>query len=140
MPGFRLRAQEAADIATYLLSLRNDRFEQYAFEMNESRKGMADDLVFTLLSSLRSERRSRSIMRDEGGELTNMLVSLLESSKVIGGHQQAYDLISPLSLEEKKLVWLGNKVIAHYGCYACHEIAGFDTTTPPGTDLSDWAA
>ena len=140
MPSFRLREQEAADITTYLLSLRDDRFEQYEFEMNESRKLMADDLMYTLLSALRSERRSRSIMRDEGGELTNMLVSLLESSKVIGGHQQAYDLISPLSLEEKKLVWLGNKVIAHYGCYACHEIAGFETTTPPGTDLSEWAA
>ena len=140
MPSFRLSEREAADIATYLLSLRDDRFEQHEFELTESRETMADELVFTLLSALRSERRSRSIMRDEGSELTNMLVSLLESSEVIGGHQIAYDLISSLSLDEKKLVWLGNKTIAHYGCYACHKIAGFETTTPPGTNLSEWAA
>jgi len=137
MPNLRLSEQEAADVAAYLMTLKYDGFAQFEFAMDASRKAMADDLVFMRLSSLRSERRSRAIMRDENGELTNMLVSLLEGSF---GRQDAYDLISPLDLEEKKMVWLGNKSIAHYGCYACHKISGFEGTTPPGTDLTKWAA
>ena len=44
-----------------------------------------------------------------------------------------------MNLLDKKLMYLGNKAISHYGCYACHNIRGFETTTPPGTDLSIWA-
>jgi len=75
-------------------------------------------------------------MADEGGELANMLVSLLRGSL---GEQAAYDVIRPMSLEDKKLMYLGNKMIGHYGCYACHKIPGFEETTPPGTDLSNWS-
>jgi hypothetical protein len=117
---------------------------------------MADDLMFNLLASQRSERRSRAVMNDDGGELTNMLVSYLRSSlgeraasgmvppmsiedKKRLGEQAAYDLIRPMSLEDKKLMYLGNKMIGHYGCYACHKIPGFEETTPPGTELTAWA-
>ena len=136
MPSLRLTPTEAADIATYLLTLKKDDFEQKEFPLDATARRMADDLMFTLLSAQRSERRSRAIMNDEGGELAAMLVALLRSSL---GEQPAYDLVSPMSLEDKKLMFLGNKMIAHYGCYACHQIRGFEETTPPGTELTTWA-
>jgi len=135
MPSLRLRPAEAADIAAYLAALKNDEFPQGVFEMDASRRQMGDDLIFSLLSSQRSERRSREILNDEGGELTGMLVAVLKAPL---GEQEAYDLVRPMTLEDKKLVYLGNKMIAHYGCYACHKIPGFEETTPPGTDLSLW--
>ncbi len=143
MPSMRLRPSEAADIAAYLMTLQNDDFLQGEFDLSPRSPEIAvedstvhyDDLVFMLLNSQRSERRSRAIMQDAGGELTEMLVALLRSSL---GPQEAYDLISPMSLEDKKLMYLGNKMISHYGCYACHSIPGFETATPPGTDLSNW--
>ncbi|MCH7884697.1 MAG: c-type cytochrome [Planctomycetes bacterium] len=136
MPKMRLTPAEAADLAVYLLSLKYDGFEQREFEVDEKRARMADSLIFAILSSQRSERRSRMIMADEGGELTEMLVALLKSAK---GQQEAYDLIRPMSLQGKKQMFLGNKMISHYGCYACHTIPGFKDATPPGTDLSKWA-
>lgn len=136
MPGMRLTPGEAADIAAYLLTLQNHDFEQSEFELSAARQTMADDLVFTLLTAQRSRSRSRAIMNDEGSELTDMLVSLLASSL---GRQEAYDLIRPMSIADKKLMLLGNKMIAHYGCYTCHTIPAFEHTTPPGTDLSTWA-
>ncbi len=32
---------------------------------------------------------------------------------------------------------LGQRVINRYGCYSCHEIKGFETTQPIGTELSE---
>ncbi len=138
MPNMRLTPAEAADLTAYLLTLKNDDFEQGEFELDEARQRKADELVFILLSAQRSAGRSRAIMKDEGGELSDMLISLLKSSREIN-EEQATQLIDPMSLLDKKLMYLGNKMISHYGCYACHEIPGFETTTPPGTDMSAWA-
>ena len=30
------------------------------------------------------------------------------------------------------------KMISHYGCYACHNVTGFEDASRPGTDQSDW--
>src|SRR6185436_7048030 len=32
---------------------------------------------------------------------------------------------------------LGQRVIARYGCFSCHEIKGFEKTQPIGTELSE---
>jgi len=37
---------------------------------------------------------------------------------------------------EAKLVLLGEKMIAHQGCFACHDIKGFEDAKPIGTELS----
>ncbi len=144
MPSLRLNPQEASDIATYLLTLKNDEFVQAEFPMDESAKEMADELIFQLLAAQRSERRSRAVMEDEGGELSDMLVAGLKSSPEFGldeptRMENAKKLVSSMSKEEKRITFLGSKMIGHYGCYACHSIAGFETTTPPGTDLTTWA-
>jgi cbb3-type cytochrome oxidase cytochrome c subunit len=36
-----------------------------------------------------------------------------------------------------KQIALGQKVINRYGCYSCHQIKGFETTQPIGTELSE---
>lgn len=156
MPSLRLLPGEAADIASYLLTLKREDYDTKEFEVNDASKKMADDLMFSILASQRSERRSLSVMKDEGDELTKMLVATLKTSfgkravkeqelrvtseeeKSIG-EQVAYDLIRPMTLEDKKSVFLGSKMIGHYGCYACHIIPGFEETTPPGTELTTWA-
>jgi len=156
MPSLRLSPAEAADIATYLMTFKKDDFVQKEFPTDGAAKRMADELMFNLLAAQRSERRSRAIMDDDMNELTDMLVSYLRSSlgeraaygvmppmsaedKKRLGEQAAYDLVRPMSLADKRLMYLGNKMIGHYGCYACHKIPGFEETTPPGTDLSNWA-
>lgn len=136
MPSLRLSPAEAADLTAYLMTLTNKDFRQGQFELDADRRQMADKIILTLLSAQRSEARSHAIMKDEGGELTDMLVTLLTSSM---GRDRAYDLIRPMDVDEKKLMFLGNKMIAHYGCYTCHKIRGFEKTTPVGTDLSNWA-
>ena len=36
-----------------------------------------------------------------------------------------------------KEVYVGEKLIAHYGCFACHKIPGFEDAKPIGTELTE---
>ena len=38
----------------------------------------------------------------------------------------------------QELSYAGEKLIGHYGCYACHAISGFEDAKPIGTELSEW--
>lgn len=38
----------------------------------------------------------------------------------------------------RKLMYLGRKSIARYGCSGCHDIPGFEVPVPIGVPLSDW--
>ncbi len=44
--------------------------------------------------------------------------------------------LAKMSLNEK-LVYSGKKLISQYGCYACHDITGFDGAKPIGTALTE---
>ena len=37
----------------------------------------------------------------------------------------------------QKLEYAGERLISQYGCFACHDIAGFEDTQPIGTELTD---
>lgn len=46
-----------------------------------------------------------------------------------------------LSAEEKHrrlLLYVGRRTVSRYGCYGCHDIAGFEEARPIGTALQDW--
>ncbi len=44
--------------------------------------------------------------------------------------------LSRMDLHAKE-VYTGEKLIAHYGCYACHRIPGFEEAKPIGTELTE---
>ncbi len=44
----------------------------------------------------------------------------------------------PATMERKKLMYVGRKAIAKYGCYGCHDIPGFEGAKPIGAGLADW--
>ena len=48
---------------------------------------------------------------------------------------QVDERISNMNISEK-LNYAGEKLIGHYGCYSCHNIAGFEDKKPIGTSLS----
>lgn len=39
---------------------------------------------------------------------------------------------------QMKLEYVGRKVISRYGCYACHDMPGYETARPIGVALQDW--
>ena len=48
----------------------------------------------------------------------------------------AREQLSGMSRTEK-LEYTGERLIGQYGCYACHDIAGFESAQPIGTELTD---
>ncbi|HYN19413.1 MAG TPA: c-type cytochrome, partial [Thermoanaerobaculia bacterium] len=48
----------------------------------------------------------------------------------------AKDALSKMDLAAKE-VYSGEKLIAHYGCFACHDIPGFEDAKPIGTELTE---
>ncbi len=50
--------------------------------------------------------------------------------------KDAEEQLAKMSLQDK-LTFSGEKLIAHYGCYACHNIKRFDNAKPIGTELTE---
>jgi mono/diheme cytochrome c family protein len=46
--------------------------------------------------------------------------------------------VAAMDKDTKRLLFLGQKVIANYGCMSCHAINGMETASSPCTNLSDW--
>jgi mono/diheme cytochrome c family protein len=61
---------------------------------------------------------------------------LLDYFRSVMPFEQAKAEVSKLDASAKQLE-LGRRVIARYGCFSCHEIKGFETTQPIGTELSE---
>ncbi len=137
MPRLRLTEQEALDIATYLADLKHDEPSVAEFPQTQAQRDMAEERVFEILADQRSGANSRSITNDEGGRLTRMLKVMLARSKTVA--DIAPQRIDAMDLQGKRMMFLGSKAISHYGCYACHNIPGFETAVRPGTELTTWA-
>ena len=61
---------------------------------------------------------------------------LLDYLKNVMPFEEAKAQVAKLSREQKQLE-LGQRAIARYGCFSCHEIKGFEKAQSIGTDLSE---
>ena len=66
-----------------------------------------------------------------------------EAGKLVGDEKVlATDDGSPVTDEaewnKRKLEYVGRKTISRYGCYACHDIPGYEEARPIGVALQDW--
>ncbi|MBS1984138.1 MAG: c-type cytochrome [Bdellovibrionales bacterium] len=102
MPSLKLSEQEVSDIAAYLLSKRNEKFEQ--IQMPTPNEKIRDKVVLGYLEG-------QMPPRDAAVKLASM------------------------SVDDKKL-YLGEKMVNHYGCYGCHAITGFENAPNLGAELS----
>ena len=60
---------------------------------------------------------------------------LLDHLKAVVPTAEAEAMVADMSAEERT-VELGERVILRYGCFSCHDIAGFEDARPIGTELS----
>jgi cytochrome c2 len=106
MPDLRLTDQEAADITAYLMTLRNEAFEQ--LPVPEVDDDALDEITLEFLTA-------------------GLPVA------------QAQERLETMSRDEKTL-YSGERLILRYGCFGCHEIAGFENAQKIGVDLSTWGS
>lgn len=58
--------------------------------------------------------------------------------RLLAINQPADSPVAAMSHEDRKLFYLGRKTIGRNGCFACHDIPGFETAKPIGVPLNDW--
>lgn len=141
--------QDMMDVAAYLLSLRNDDFDMTPISDDDDHREMREHLIREILGGQNTKSVVDIYLADSKSEsesygpLTSAIVNQAYVS--YGGGDEGKQFVSSLidaksgSIEDRRKLFLGLKMISHYGCYACHTISGFEDATRPGTDLSGWA-
>src|SRR5688500_3292799 len=90
---------------------------------------------------LRSRFSNKTAMAkaDEEAELTYLAADAL---KPLDADAEAFEALkketATWSKDERRMVFLGKKLIGHYGCMSCHAINGAEQLTSPCANLSDW--
>ena len=120
MPNLRLAIQDAADIASWLISIPGRLAGQGRGRLrSRTRKSPARSTNWSGFTS------PREATRPSKGR--SVAVPLSEVDAYVG----------KLSTDEK-LYFLGEKTISRLGCFGCHVIPGFEDAKPIGTPLNDW--
>jgi mono/diheme cytochrome c family protein len=143
--------QDMMDVTEFLLAMRHDTFEAAPIPDDARHEQMRDDLILTLLLGQNTESVSEKILNDEKldeadayGRLTSAVVNQAYGAFGDDAEEAKRRVAEWIarksgSLKDRRKLYLGMKMISHYGCYACHAITGFEEATPPGTDLTLWA-
>ena len=100
---------------------------------------LADDEIADLVAYLLSrpaqpEFKASHAPKADPGERDALVYEYLTQTRSV---VDAKADLAKMSAKDKDL-FVGEKIIAHYGCYACHNIPGFEKAKPIGVELSEW--
>ncbi|PHR89440.1 MAG: hypothetical protein COA78_35890 [Blastopirellula sp.] len=118
------KTDPAADIAQYLLGSSNG-YKVEKVELTPNANNL-DRLVKEHLEGAFTVRSADKYL-NEG--IPESMKANLKGAEV--------ELLGDISTE-KKLQYIGRKSLGKYGCYACHDIPGFEDAKPIGAALNDW--
>ncbi len=116
-----------ADIVAYLLSSR--RGWTPAAESTDHLVPNPEKLDALVTEHLVGTFPNRVAMAYLENGIPEQQASLLKGAEV--------ELLGAMS-DQKKLLYVGRKAIAKYGCYGCHDIPGFEGAKPIGAALAEW--
>jgi len=119
MPKLQLSFQDAADIASWLISVPGD------WPVKVEVPPVEDKEVAAALSDLVKLYVTKGGFKNKDGK--TLSVSLSEVDQFVG----------KLGTDDK-LYFLGEKTISRLGCFGCHSIPGFENAKPIGTPLNEW--
>ncbi|MFO0953926.1 MAG: c-type cytochrome [Isosphaeraceae bacterium] len=119
MPNLQLSAQDAADIAAWLLTV------PAGWPVEVKVPGLDDPSVQAGLDELVTLFGAKGGLPNAEGKVVPVPLSELSQR------------VSKLSLDEK-LMYVGEKTISRLGCFGCHNIPGFESAKPIGTPLDGW--
>ena len=104
MPDLRLTEKEAADITTFLMSLKDDAF----------RARPRPEMDATIRDNIAREHMLAASVPTV--EVEKRLAAMDDTTRTL---------------------FVGEKTIGRYGCFGCHNIAGFEKTSPIGVELTE---
>ncbi len=117
-----------------------------AFLLSQGDPGQYEDVVVTdeelnslvslyLTKSRFSKAAAESII--ESGAFPQKSADVVGDEKSLAS-EDGQAILDPATWKAKKLEYVGRKTIARYGCYACHDMPGYELARPIGVALHDW--
>ncbi len=138
MPQLRLTAQQGLDLAEYLLAQKrtNDKKDDpWKAELTAVDSGKLIEMTGLFLRSKYTPMTA--VQRaDDDRELTLLATDAMTTA--VNEVDSAKAEVAKMSKDEKRLVFLGKKLVSHYGCMNCHAMNGTETMSSPCANLSDW--
>jgi cytochrome c551/c552 len=143
MPRLRLTDQQALDLTEYLLAqtrAATDPDDEWRAVLTPPDTPKLIEMASFFLRSRYSENKAYE-KADDPVELRMLAVEALTTREVDA--KQAAELVKQIEAEPNgkdtlRMLFLGKKLIGHYGCMSCHAINGTETITTPCANLSDW--
>ncbi len=97
---------------------------------------LTDEQVADVATFLSSLKQSGGDAAKATADQAAIDAVLLDYYRSVMPFEQAKAEVSKLQGDAKQIE-LGRRVISRYGCFSCHDIKGFETTQPIGTELSE---
>ncbi len=130
MPITHLEDTQAADIAAWLL---DQPAEWNGPEVPEPELDTLKNLAKVYLEKVGTRREVESLLHPKEANDRETAQVWLQS------RSDNDEAVLKGELDANKLkLYVGKKAIGQLGCYACHDIPGFEAAKPIGTPLNDW--
>jgi cytochrome c len=138
MPDLRLTPQQALDLVAHLLAQR--RTADDSADPWQARLAQPDTAKLIELTSFFLRSRYSPSKAVEKADDPAELLALAADALVTGSTDKPAALARAQGMtpDQQRMVFLGKKLIGHYGCMSCHAINGTEAISSPCTDLSDW--
>ncbi len=129
MPVTHLEPAQAADIAEWLLTQKSQDLgsDWNSIAVAQPEPQTLKDLAKVYLDRMLSKSDIKALL--DGKELSKTIKNDLPKDE-----KELADNYSETALKR----YLGKKAVGRQGCYACHDIPGFDNAKPIGVGLNDW--
>jgi cytochrome c551/c552 len=98
--------------------------------------GEAADITEYLMSLRNPDFEALPLPQIDDAALDEITLEFLRTGLTLA---QAEERLGQMSRDEKSL-YSGERLILRYGCFGCHDIAGFENAQKIGVDLSTWGS
>ena len=122
----------AADIVAFLLASSNDwqPGKTSITKLDDSSRGALNKLLLDYLKENFYETAAEKYAKSG--------IPAVIEKELKGAEKELITKDGTTLSDDQKLIYIGRKSISKYGCYACHDIPGFEDGKPIGTALADW--
>ncbi len=135
MPITHLKPEEAAQVADWLLSQKVNDPEYQEWNQHDVPEPSQEDLVNLARVYLKKAPGVSPLEVDD--ILKNGISKERAKAPQMAPEADEHALEGEVTPDKLKY-YIGKKAISRLGCYACHDIPGFETAKPVGTPLNDW--
>jgi cbb3-type cytochrome oxidase cytochrome c subunit len=134
MPVTHLNAEEAADVAAWLLAQPADKAVGADWAKNEVTEPNRKDLEALAKVYLTRMMSKADMEKFVKGQLSKETAELISADIP----QDEKDLYKNINDDNYLKAYLGKKAVSRLGCYGCHDIPGFENAKSIGVTLNDW--